>query len=131
MYNGRVVVYERQGRHILFIKITNRMIYNQSERGFAIGAVIGIVAVLALLGGGAYVATQSSTTFEADDTASTTDSVYVNDSDDSMRADVMLDGNLDGSVDTNASTSVDAGVTGGDSSVNGNADAGLDLNLDY
>lgn len=97
--------------------------YKESQRGFAVGAVVGIVAILALLGGGAYVATK----YEADvdtDVSTTTDSM-------------RFDGNItvteeadEATTSLDASTAVDMGLDT-DASTNVNAGADVNVNLGY
>lgn len=97
--------------------------YKESQRGFAIAAVIGIVAILALLGGGAYVATKYETSVNTD-VSTTTDSMQVN-------GDITVTKDGDEATTTvDASTTVDADL-GTDVSTDVNAGAQVDVNLGY
>ena len=99
------------------------MMYKESQHGFAIAAVIGIVAILALLGGGAYVATKYETDVTTD-VSTTTDSVELN-------GDVTITKDGDEATTTvDASTTVDADL-GTDVSTDVNAGAQVDVNLGY
>ena len=68
-----------------------------SQKGFAVGAVIGIIAILPLLGAAAYVATNN----EAD-TATTTDETAT-----SSQASTTVGGALDLGLDIKADTEAD------------------------
>lgn len=95
------------------------MIHSNSQGGFAIGAVIGIVAVIALLGGGAYVATQYDASIDAE-TSTTTDQ-FRTESDMVIEEEVSTDATT--TLETSAT--IDAGIDAG-SSVD--AGVGLDVN---
>ena len=75
-----------------------------SQSGFAIAAIIGIIAVLALLGGTAYVATHNKAKTEMENATTTQE--------DAMEANGGADLGLDGGVDVNvgATTSLDTSV---------------------
>lgn len=97
--------------------------YQESQRGFAVAAVIGIVAVLALLGGGAYVATNYNADVETD-VSTTTGSV-------SIDGDITITEEADEATTTlDASTTINADL-GTDVSTDVNAGAGIDVNLGY
>ena len=97
--------------------------YQDSQRGFAIAAVIGIVAVLALVGGGAYVATKYDTNVDTE-VSTTTGSMKID-------GDIIVTKEEDEATTTlDASTTVNADLNT-DVSTDINAGADVNLNLGY
>ena len=86
-----------------------------AERGFGLGVAIAIIAIAALLGGGAYVATHKDAAVDVNETATTTDDVNGSIKIEIKDATTTIKTNATTSVevDTDGALDVDADVTGG------------------
>ncbi len=96
------------------------MNYKNTQGGFAVGIVIAIIAILALGGGAAYVATKSDVDVDADLNGTTTDNgvrtrgwfdFRMNDED--VDADVNAGANVNTNVGAGADVTVTAGINAG------------------
>lgn len=84
-----------------------------TERGFGVGIAIAIIAIAALIGGGAYVATQKNVDVKVDETASTTDDVNGTIKIEITDATTTLDVNSTTTIDVDGALDIDADVNGG------------------
>lgn len=104
--------------------------YKESQRGFAVAAVVGIVAILALLGGGAYIATKYDANVDTD-VSTTTDSMQLDGGITVTKDnDAMMKDKSTTTMMMDASTTVDANL-GTDVSTDVNAGANVNVNLGY
>lgn len=108
---------------------TQILMKTTSQSGFAIGAVIGIVAILALLGGTAYVATRNNNDAATSTVATTTPRGSF---EQNANVNAQLNANTNATTSVGADVSAEARTNAGanaTTSVGGGAGVNLDLNV--